>query len=100
MSKLKNTFLVVAIVLAGLSAHADVVISEIMYHPSSDLVGDEFIELYNSGPGSENLEGWCFDGILFCFGSGHTIDPSSYLLIAGDLAQHLVTYGPPVQISR
>ena len=81
--------------LAVAGARADVVISELMYHPASDTVADEFIELYNTGGTAVDLAGWCFDGIVFCFEAGDSIAASGYVVIAGDQAQFLATYGPP-----
>ena len=51
-----------------------VVINEIMYHPISGLSDDEFVELYNRGPGPTNIGGWRFTaGIDFTFPPGWTI---------------------------
>ena len=56
-----------------------VVISEIMYHPSSGDVGDEYIELFNQGIQAVDLTGWKFnDGIDFTF-TGGTLNPGQYL---------------------
>ncbi len=46
----------------------DVVISEIMYNDPTDNTDQyEFIELYNNGLNSVNLEGWSFIGVNFTF---------------------------------
>ena len=43
--------------LAAPTASAQVVITEIMYHASSEDAGDDFIEIYNPGPGAVDLSG-------------------------------------------
>ncbi len=85
-------FLVVMLAAIG-GVAADVVISEIMYHPGSDSDGDEFIELYNTSPTSEDIGDWCFEGVQYCFDPGTTIGGQSYLILASDEAQFLSTYG-------
>jgi hypothetical protein len=47
---------------AGQPAQADLVVTEIMFDPASSPEGDwEYVEIYNSGPGSVNLAGYVFD---------------------------------------
>src|SRR5437763_11099931 len=66
---------------------ADVIISEIMFHPSSGDDGQEYVELYNRGDASANLTGWSFDkGINYNF-SGGALNPGSYLVVAANLAK-------------
>jgi hypothetical protein len=63
-----------------------VVISEIMYHPSSEDSREEYIELHNSGSGTVSLLGWKFtDGIDYQF-SDITMPSGSYLVVAADTA--------------
>src|SRR2546428_213073 len=71
---------------------ADVVISEIMFHPSSGDDGQEYIELFNRGDATANLTGWSFDkGITYNF-SGGTLDPGNYLVVAANLAKFNAKY--------
>ena len=78
------------------TAAADVVISELMYHPGSDLDGDEFVELHNTGSTIENLDNWCFvDGVLACFTLAHSIPPGGYLVVAADTDAFTATYSFP-----
>src|SRR5437867_4371032 len=42
----------------GVPASGGVVINEIMYHPASTNVLEEWIELHNSGTTNMNLSGW------------------------------------------
>ena len=75
------------------SALANVVITEIMYHPVSDLDEDEFIELYNTSGTTVNLENWRMNGINYSFGSGASIGPNAYLVLARDANYFYATYG-------
>ncbi len=80
------------------AASTDVVINEIMYHPSSDDNDDEFLELYNTAASPIDLDGWCFtDGIDLCFTAGQTIVANGYLIVSPNNAQTTTTYGvtPP-----
>lgn len=67
------------------SAHAAVVVNEIMYNSieSSDV---EYVELYNTGPGAVDLTGWyLLDDVLThdrCFLAG-TLAPGAYLVVPG-----------------
>ena len=50
------------------SCLGQVLIHEIMYHPSSGLSEDEYVELRNIGPDPVDLTGWEFTrGIHFTF---------------------------------
>jgi hypothetical protein len=61
---------------------ADVVISEIMYHPSSGDDGEEYVELYNKGDAAASLNGWTFDkGINYTFGA-RTLGVGQFLVVA------------------
>ncbi len=63
-------------------SHAEIVINEIHYHPRSDQLNSEYIELFNRGDEAIDLSGWQFqDGIDFTFREGTTIEAKSYLLL-------------------
>ncbi len=83
-------FVILALGTAPLSAQ--VVISELMYHPSSDIREDEYIEILNIGGASVDLSGWCMGGVVFCFTPGTTIGAGQRLVLAADAAQLLATY--------
>lgn len=72
---------------------ADVIITEIMYHPQSEDPRDEFIEIYNAEPTAVDLSGWKFsDGVDFTFPLGKTLGPNQYLVIAADTSRFEVNY--------
>ena len=68
---------------------ADVVINEIMYHPAHaeqtvEPVGEEYIELLNTGVAPVSVSGWSFsNGITFAF-PATTIPAGGFLVIAAD----------------
>lgn len=71
---------------------ADVVISEIMYHPQSENPLDEFLEIYNRGDEAADLDGWTLsDGVSFTFGAT-TLPSGGYLVVAADLARFQTNY--------
>ena len=78
--------------LGAVPFSAQVVISELMYHPSSDLREDEYIEILNTGGVAVDLSDWCLDGVVFCFTPGKMIGAGQRLVIAADAAQLLTTY--------
>ncbi len=76
----------------GTLAH-DIVINEIMYHPISGDRDDEFVELYNQGETSVNLEGWRFtDGIDFTFPPNTWIAAGGYRVVARNQLRLLANY--------
>ena len=78
--------LVVLMAALGFSARAqNIVINEIMYHPSSHNAREEYIELFNAGPTNVNLTGWKFTkGVNFSFPSNTVIPASGYLVVAAE----------------
>ena len=76
-----------------------VVINEIMYHPPSDDVRDEYIELFNVGATSVSLTGWDFSqGINYNFAPGTVIGPRRYMVLARDRDRLISRYGLPPSI--
>ena len=98
------------------SHDTDVIINEVMYHPTSrnpilyteehkqqipDLKKSinpdlkEYIELYNRGSQQINLSGWKFtDGVLFTFPDSTTLDAGAFLVVCKDLQQFEASYMP------
>lgn len=77
--------------MIGISSRASVVLNEIHYHPDSELVAEEFVELANPGTNDVSLAGWRLSGgINFSF-------PAASLLPAGGF---LVRLRQPVQLRR
>jgi hypothetical protein len=69
-----------------------VIISEIMYHPSSENVLEEFIELFNKGASAVNLNGWQFSaGVNYTF-TNVSIPANGYLVVAANLAVFQAKY--------
>ena len=78
------TFLLGAVWCIPLSAHADVVISEIMYHHPED-VDYEYLELTNQGSGLIDLKGWSVQGaVSFQFKESTILSPGQVVLIGDD----------------
>jgi hypothetical protein len=68
-------------------AASDVVISEIMYHPSATNTGGEYVELYNRGDAAVDLGGWRIaDGVDFQFAPGTQLAAREHLLVYHDAA--------------
>jgi VCBS repeat-containing protein len=63
-----------------------VVINEVMYHPASEDVLEEWIELHNTGPADVNVEGWRLNrGVDFTF-PDMVIPSDGYLVVAANLS--------------
>jgi hypothetical protein len=86
----------------GSENFANIVISEIMYHPGFGTPGatgfiaentqHEYIELFNAGIVSVDLEGWQFDaGVQYVF-SPVSLAPGEYLVVAADVAAFQAQY--------
>lgn len=80
----------------------DVVINELMYHPSSGNEDDEYLELHNTTGAPIDLENWCFsEGITLvtaysdpaCFPAGTTIAAGGYIIVSPNPSMTTVTYG-------
>jgi len=64
----------------------NVVINEIMYHPASEDVREEYVELFNAGPTNVNLSGWKISGgIDFVIPTNTTLAAGGYLVVAASL---------------
>ena len=63
-------------------ASAQVRISEIMYHPSSENPAEEFVELRNLSATNVNLVGWQFTkGIAFTFTNSLTLPAGGFIVV-------------------
>lgn len=72
---------------------AEVLINEIMYHPSSEQTGEEYIELYNPGTNSVSLAGWRFSkGISLVFSNNAVIQPGGYLVLVANRGVFQIKY--------
>ncbi|MDE0596486.1 MAG: lamin tail domain-containing protein [Roseibacillus sp.] len=67
-------------------------ISEFMFHPphlaEREDPNEEWLEIYNPGPGSVALQNWTLSGVGFTFPPGNTttIPENTYLVVAADVA--------------
>lgn len=74
-----------AFALCAVNGRAQVVINEIMFHPSSHNPREEYVELLNTAATNVNLSGWKFTkGFDFTFPTNTILKPSTYLVIAGN----------------
>src|SRR5215211_1668902 len=75
------------------SLGADVVINEIMYHPSSEQTAEEYIELYNPGTNIVSLAGWRLSkGVALIFSNNVVLAPGGYLVVAANRAAFQAKY--------
>ncbi len=90
---LRSLLALAVFLLIPIAAQAEVMLSEIMYHPPSELVTEEWIELYNPGGAPVDLSGWKFtNGVAFTFPIGASIAPGGYLVIAADASVFHANY--------
>jgi hypothetical protein len=70
-----------------------VVFNEVMYHPATTNVLEEWIELFNSGPTNVSLSGWKIaKAIDFTFPTNASITAGGYLVIAADTNTFIAKY--------
>ena len=63
----------------------NIVLNEIMYHPSSELASEEYLELLNRGASSVKLAGWRLSGgVSFAF-PNMTLAAGAYLVVAANV---------------
>jgi hypothetical protein len=78
--------------VASSSVTAQVRISEIMYHPSSENPAEEYLELVNISATNVALAGWRIaGGVEYAFGA-LTLSPGGYLVVAADTARFAARY--------
>ncbi|MCP4848560.1 MAG: tandem-95 repeat protein [Verrucomicrobiaceae bacterium] len=68
-------------------------ISEIMFNPSSGNEAEEYIELHNTGAGALPLQGWRFTSGVDLEFPAVIIPPGGYLVVAADPQVFEATYG-------
>ncbi|MBN1671303.1 MAG: lamin tail domain-containing protein [Kiritimatiellae bacterium] len=74
-------------------AAAEIVINEIMYHPTNAVTDTEYIELYNPGPSPVDLSAYRFDnGVEYEFPAGTAIDSGRYLVVCEKTADFAAVY--------
>jgi len=82
----KRALLPAVCLVSTLPLFGGVEINEIHYHPSSEDVREEFVELHNTGDEAVSLEGWSLSrGVRFDFPKA-TVPPHGYLVVAADAA--------------
>ena len=80
--------LALALLLSALALSApaqNIVINEIMYHPASQDVREEFVELFNAGPTNVNLAGWTLSGGIAYTFPNTTLAAGGYLVVAAHM---------------
>ena len=74
------------------SPAGQLVINEIMYHPS--MPNAQFVELYNNSTNTAfDLSGWDFKGLSYTFPSGSLIAPNSFLVLVANAPAFAAAYG-------
>lgn len=78
----------------AIAARADVVISELMYHPQSENPLEEYIELHNTDTVNPvSVAGWQFtSGVTFTIPAATTIPEDGYLVVAANGAAFAAKY--------
>src|SRR6266511_4162504 len=81
------------LLISAASAFGGVVINEIMYHPSSTNLLEEWVELYNPGPTNVSLSGWQITKSLqFAFPTNTAITAGGFLVVAADTTTFAAKY--------
>jgi|GEM_PF-593329 len=80
------------------SQRTPLIISEIMYHPAGGTNGQEYIELFNTEPVDQKIDGWRVEGsIHYVFPSNAVIKARSFIVVALDPPTLQATY-PTIEI--
>jgi VCBS repeat-containing protein len=77
------------------SASQLIKINEIMYHPSSEIDAQEWIEIFNTGATPVSLAGWQFtNGVSYTFPAGAQtlLGGQQYLIVAADVATFMAQH--------
>jgi len=91
MKKLFTTLL--AVLFVGANLQAQIVINEILYNIPGNTEEAEFIELYNAGTTSVDLQNYTFtQGVTYTF-TGGTIAPGGYFVVTNDSANFHNAFG-------
>src|SRR5438552_3671517 len=76
------------------AADSDVIINEMMYHPSEERDDLQYVELYNRGTNATDLSKWAFTkGINYTFPDNTKLAPDAYLVVAVNLQAFKTFYG-------
>jgi hypothetical protein len=77
---------------AAPSPVGQIVINEIMYDPT--VPDAQYVELYNnSQTNTFDLSGWSLNGLNYTFPAGSLLEPSQFLVLAGNPAAYAAAYG-------
>lgn len=88
-----RTFLFCGLLLVPALAKADIVISEIMYHPASENTAEEYIELHNTGAVAVDLSGWRLtSGVELQLPAGTQLAAGASLAVVADPAAFHALY--------
>lgn len=82
-------------VYESLSDYPDLVISEIFYKSDIDFPSQDWIEIYNAGPGPVDLLEWqlCGDNDCYLFSESAVIQEGEYFIVAEDVDAFTAEYG-------
>src|SRR2546422_1497981 len=84
-SNLFSRALLCFVLATASSLYGQPVINEIMYHPASTNILEDFIEIYNPGTNAVDLTGWKLSkGVNFSFPSNTVLAARGYLVVAAD----------------
>ncbi len=85
--------LVSVCLLLVIGARAGVVVSEIMYHPSSENSAEEYVELFNTGSVAEAIGDWRLSGgVDFTIPAGVSIPAGGRIVVVADSAAFGLKY--------
>ena len=93
VSHLRFLALAILFLVPVFGVRADIVVSEIMYHPSSENPEEEYVELLNTGGFAEDVGGWrASGGIALEIPPGTTIPAGGRLVLVADAAAFSIKY--------